>query len=83
MAAIVGLAAGTALLVVIVLEVFGRMVLLIPAAWRKAKKAGRDEERNRVRTIIAKYGQRDPDTGAIILSPEAEEQLITRSGDNG
>ena len=83
MAAVVGLAAGLALLVVITLEVTGRMVLLIPAAWRKAKKEGRDAERERVQAIMAQYGQEDPETGAIILSREAREPLRNGSDDAG
>lgn len=75
MAADVGLAAGLALLTVVILEVTGRMVLLIPAAWRKAKKEGRDAERERVQGIIAQYGQENPETGAIVLSREARERL--------
>ena len=43
LAGIVGLAAGTALMSVIIVEVTGRMVLLIPAAWRKAKAEGHAE----------------------------------------
>ena len=46
------------------------MVLLIPDAWRKAKREGREEERNRVRDIIAEHGQRDPETGALTISEE-------------
>ena len=83
MAAVVGLAAGLALLVVVILEVTGRMVLLIPAAWRKAKKEGRDAERERVRAIMAQYGQEDPETGAIVLSREARERLSNGSEDAG
>ena len=79
MAAVVGLAAGLAFLVVIILEVTGRMVLLIPDAWRKAKNMGRREgreaERERVQGIIAEYGQEDPATGAILLNREAQERL--------
>ena len=83
MAAVVGLAAGLALLVVVILEVTGRMVLLIPAAWRKAKKEGRDAERERVQAIMARYGQEDPKTGAIVLSREARERLRNGSDDAG
>ena len=83
MAAVVGLAAGLALLVVVILEVTGRMVLLIPAAWRKAKKEGRDAERERVQAIMAQYGQEDPETGAIVLNREARERLRNGSDDAG
>ena len=86
MAAVVGLAAGLALLVVVILEVTGRMVLLIPAAWRKAKsvgrREGRDAERERVQAIMAQYGREDPETGAIVLSREARERLRNGSDDD-
>ena len=42
-AAICGVSGGTALFVAIIVEVTGRMVLLIPRAWNKAKDIGRDE----------------------------------------
>lgn len=45
LAAIFGAAAGIALLAAIILEVTGRMVLLIPAAWNRAKAEGRAEGR--------------------------------------
>ena len=43
LAAIFGIAAGSALLSVIIVEVTGRMVLLIPDAWRKLKATSRAE----------------------------------------
>ena len=43
LAAIFAVAAGTATLVAVFFEVTGRMVLLIPAAWRKAKAEGHAE----------------------------------------
>ncbi len=53
LAAICSASAGGALLVAIVLEVVGRMVLLIPAAIKKFKEEGREEgrkaERQRIR----------------------------------
>ena len=59
------------------------MVLLIPAAWRKAKAEGhaeghaegRAEEHDRIQSVIAQFGQIDPDTGTITLGTEAQEQL--------
>ena len=120
LAGIVGLAAGTALLSVIIVEVTGRMVLLIPAAWRKAKSEGHAEgrvegraeglieghaegrvegrveglaeglveghaegraaEHDRIQSVIAQFGQVDPDTGAITLGTEAQEQLRNGHG---
>lgn len=84
LAGIVGLSAGTALMSVIIVEVTGRMVLLIPAAWRKAKAEGRaegrTEEHDRVQSIITQFGQVDPDTGTLTLGPEAQEQLLNGSG---
>ena len=84
LAGIVGLAAGTALLSVIIVEVTGRMVLLIPAAWRKAKSEGHAEgraaEHDRIQSVIAQFGQVDPDTGTITLGTEAQEQLRNGHG---
>ena len=81
------------------------MVLLIPAAWRKAKAEGhadghaagkqegleeghetglaegRENEHNRVRSILTEQGQRDPTTGAITLSPEAAACLLNGAGE--
>ena len=77
------------------------MVLLIPAAWRKAKAEGlaeghemglaeghetglaegRQNEHNRVRSILTEQGQRDPTTGAITLSPEAAARLLNGAGE--
>ena len=68
------------------------MVLLIPAAWRKAKSEGRAEgraegllagraaEHDRIHSVIAQFGQVDPDTGAITLGTEAQEQLRNGHG---
>lgn len=73
------------------------MVLLIPAAWRKAKAEGhaegkqeglaegvaegRQSEHNRVRSILTEQGRRDPATGAITLSPEAAARLLNGAGE--
>ena len=75
LAAIVGLSAGIAVLSVIIVEVTVRMVLLIPDAWRKAKREGREEERKRVKSIIAEHVTRDPDSGLLIISREGERLL--------
>ena len=45
LAAVFGVAAGAASAVAIIVEVGGRMVLLIPAAVKKLKEQGRQEER--------------------------------------
>ena len=49
LAAIFGLSVGIALMVAILVEVTGRMVLLIPDAVRKIKQAGREEGREEER----------------------------------
>ena len=54
LAAIFGVAVGIALLAAIVVEVIGRMVLLIPAAWNKAKAEGRAEGRVEERKRLKK-----------------------------
>ena len=51
------------------------MVLLIPDAWRKAKREGREEERQRVKDIIAQHAKQDPTTGALTISPEGVSLL--------
>ncbi len=56
MAAIFGAAAGIALLAAIVLEVTGRMVLLIPKAWNRAKREGRAEQRKRTDEAYKRFG---------------------------
>ena len=62
------------------------MVLLIPKAWNRAKAEGRAEaraeERDRVRTILSQYAQRDPATGRLVLDHDAEERLLNGK-DNG
>ena len=93
-AAICGVSAGTALFVAIIVEVTGRMVLLIPKAWNKAKDigraegltegraAGRAEERDRVQAILSQYARRDPETGRLVLDldRDAEERLRNGNG---
>ena len=84
LAAIFAVAGGTALFVAIIVEVTGRMVLLIPRAWNRAKAEGRAEaraeERDRVRTILSEYAQRDPETGRLVLDQDAEELLRNGKG---
>ena len=79
-AAICGVSAGTALFVAIIVEVTGRMVLLIPRAWNRAKSIGRTEERDRVRAILSQYARRDPETGELVLDQDAEERLRNGEG---
>ena len=86
LAAIFAVAGGTALLIAIIVEVTGRMVLLIPKAWKRAKAEGRAEERDRVRAILSEYGRRDPETGRLVLDQDAVEFLRNGKGngkDNG
>jgi len=62
--AIFALAAGVALLAAILMEVIGRMVLLIPAEIKRLKeigrKEGRDEERQRILDQVAQLGDQVP-----------------------
>ena len=79
LAAIFGVAAGTALATAIILEVSGRMVLLIPATVRKIKaqgreegieegrEKGRDEERQRINAAFAEHDIHEGDEGPIVL----------------
>jgi len=76
----------------IIVEVTGRMVLLIPRAWNRAKDEGRAEgltqgltegraaERDRVQAILSQYARRDPATGRLILDQDAEERLLNGKG---
>ena len=79
--AVFAVAGGTALFVAIIVEVTGRMVLLIPRAWNRAKDIGRaegrTEERDRVQALLSQYARRDPETGELILvlDRDAEERL--------
>ena len=90
LAAIFAVAGGTALFVAIIVEVTGRMVLLIPRAWNRAKDVGRAEgltqgraeERDRVQAILSEYGRRDPETGCLVLDQDAVE-LLRNGKDNG
>ena len=85
---ICGVSAGTALFIAIIVEVTGRMVLLIPRAWNRAKDAGRAEglnqgraeERDRVQAILSEYGRRDPETGRLVLDQDAVERLRNGKG---
>ena len=57
---IFALAAGVALLAAILLEVIGRMVLLIPAEIKRLKEQGRKEERQRILDEVAELGEQVP-----------------------
>jgi hypothetical protein len=76
--AIFALAAGVALLVAILLEVFGRMVLLIPAAWKKIKeqgiKQGVKEERQRILDEVSQLGDQVPPEILKIVRAEADNR---------
>ena len=78
------MSAGTALFVAIIVEVTGRMVLLIPRAWNRAKAEGRAEaraeERDRVRAILSEYGRRDPETGRLVLDLDQDAVELLRNG---
>ena len=93
LAAIFGTAMGIALAVAILLEVSGRMVLLIPAAVRKIKAEGRKEgievgevrgrtsERQRISDALAQLGIQEGSGGEVTLSKA--ELLKILHGDNG
>ncbi len=90
LAAIFGVSAGSALLVAIFLEVMGRMVLLIPAAWKKIKDQGikegraegraegrvegRDEERQRILDAVDQLGAQVPPEILDILRGESDRR---------
>lgn len=82
---IFALAAGLALLVAIILEVMGRMVLLIPAAIKKIReqgiKEGREEERKRAVEALAKAGVRSADSGEV-LTPDQIRRIVQDGSDD-
>ena len=84
LAAIFGAAMGIALAVAILLEVSGRMVLLIPAAVRKIKaegrKEGRTSERQRIGDALAQLGVQEGSGGEVTLS-KAELLKILHADD--
>ena len=73
--AIFALAAGVALLAAILMEVIGRMVLLIPAEIKRLKeigrKEGRDEERQRILEQVARLGDQVPPEVLKILKGDS------------
>ena len=46
----------------------------------EGRTEARAEERDRVRTILSQYAQRDPETGRLILDRDAEERLRNGKG---
>ena len=75
LAAIFGASAGSALLVAILLEVIGRMVLLIPAAVKKLKEEGRRS----VITALAQRGGRADGSIQVNLTREEVSALLKES----
>ncbi len=69
LAAVCSASAGGALLIAIVLEVVGRMVLLIPAAIKKFKEEGRKEERKRLRQRLIELRR--------LETPEGDREPLT------
>ena len=82
LAAILGSAAGLAALTAILLEVLGRMVLLIPNAVtkilekgrREGREEGREAERERVRLLMEEHG--------ISITPEQAKILFEKPKDS-
>ena len=85
--AIFALAAGVALLAAILMEVIGRMVLLIPAEIKRLKeigrkegrdegrKEGRQEERQRILNEVAQLGdQASPEEVLKIVQGDSDER---------
>ena len=89
LAAILGAAAGVALLAAIILEVTGRMVLLIPKAWNRAKEEGRREERKRLkreyetryREAYERFGVEVDGVLVLPRTPEVERFLAGEPGE--
>ena len=82
--AVFALAAGAALLIAIIVEVIGRMVLLIPAEIKRLKEEGRKEgrregrreERQRIVEALRQIGEREDGTVQITLTPELFKLLM-------
>lgn len=81
LAAIFGAAAGIALLAAIILEVTGRMVLLIPKAWNRAKREGRKEQRKREDEAYKRFGVEIEGVLALPRTPEVERFLAGETDD--
>ena len=82
LAAIFGAAVGIALGVAILLEVGGRMVLLIPAAVKKLKAEGRKEERQRIRAALAELGVQEGGSGQAMLSKAEVLKILQGEGES-
>lgn len=86
--AIFALAAGLALLVAIILEVLGRMVLLIPSEIKRlreqgrkeGRQEGRQEERQRIVNALRQLGEREDGSIHITLTPEVIALLLSDAG---
>ena len=57
------------------MEVVITVVLLAPRVWKYAVNQGRQQEKKRVKDIIAEHGKRDPKTGQLIISEEGQRLL--------
>jgi hypothetical protein len=93
---IFALAAGLALLVAIILEVLGRMVLLIPSEIKRLREQGRKEgrqeglqegrqegrreERQRIVDALRQLGEREDGSIHITLTPETIALLLSDAG---
>jgi hypothetical protein len=89
---IFALAAGLALLVAIILEVLGRMVLLIPSEIKRLREQGRKEgrqeglqegrreERQRIVDALRQIGEREDGSIHITLTPEVIALLLSDAG---
>ena len=82
LAAIFGAAAGIALLAAIVLEVTGRMVLLIPKAWNRAKREGRAEQRKLTDEAYKRFGVEIDGVLTLPRTPEVEQFLAGEPGED-
>ena len=75
-------AAGTAVLITIFVEVLGRMVLLIPAAVKKIMNEGRREQRNREEAALAKFGYEIDGVRVLPMTPEVQRFLSGESDES-
>jgi hypothetical protein len=70
LAAIFGSSVGTALLLAIIVEVTGRVVLLIPAAIKKIKEEEREDQRKRMAEALRRFGVEKDGVTTLTITPE-------------
>ena len=81
LAAVFGAAAGAALTLAILVEVGGRIVLLIPATVRKLRREGRQERDARYQEALDRFGVEEDGVAVLRFTPEVRQFLGGEPGD--